>query len=848
MNGVLRRALAPVVFVAFATASCGDEPAPSGRGRYDGPSPVIIGSSDVTVAIDLRQFAMTVKAADGRTVLKTFAGDRTVAGDDRGAYGAIGATKREREIRPSLVEGYDHVSLTDAPWLHGAAVASVRVASTTADIELFDPAEPDVTMTFSVKVEGADVAVEASVRGKRKDGSVPDAMGQTFLLVEGERVAGLGEREGSVSHRGRRYQCWVEEGGLGGGESVAPSPTNPAPNGPGMTHVPVPFYHSSAGYALWADTSFRTSFSFGSDDPSLLRVDTDEPRLKYRMFVGTPAETLGRFTALTGRATLPAPWVFGPRRRADIGTMVDGVPEVEAFRLRGVPTTMADDTTHFLPNGRQSGRDAEIAAWTANLHRLGYKAIGYFNGHVSTTSEGAAGILADGRAKDLFLRTEGGDEFRTFMISGGSQTVVTIDFTRPGAVPWYESRLQEALDLGYDGWMLDFGEYLPPNARLGNGMTGWEAHNLYPLMLQRATTDYLRRVRGNDWMYFARSGYTGSQAFAPVIWSGDPSASFEQGRGLPAHVRAGISAGLSGIPFWGSDISGFTCLNDPPADKEVYLRWAEFGALSSDMHDENACAGKKEGTSKWTLWSDAETVAVYGAYARLHTRLFPYLYAAAKEAVDTGLPVIRHPLLMHPDVPEAWDTGEEYWFGPSLFVAPVTARGARSRETLLPPGEWFDWWSFAHVNGGRRVTRDAPLDVIPLWQRAGTAIPLLDADVQTLAVTDDPSVVDMSDRANVLDVRVALTASASRAAARLVDGTTLEASRAPGGIVLPNGMTQADESALATCASCARIDALHDGTRRIRVTASSPVAAGGLSLSHARPGPPLRVRWDVLVK
>ena len=97
-------------------------------------------------------------------------------------------------------------------------------------------------------------------------------------------------------------------------------------------------------------------------------------------------------------------------------------------------------------------------------------------------------------------------------------------------------------------------------------------------------------MRGDDFMFFARAGYAGTQAVAPVIWSGDPAASFDDEKGLPAQVRAGINAGLSGMPFWGSDISGYACLNDPPPDKEVYLRWAEFGALSSDMHDENACA------------------------------------------------------------------------------------------------------------------------------------------------------------------------------------------------------------------------------------------------------------------
>ena len=291
-----------------------------------------------------------------------------------------------------------------------------------------------------------------------------------------------------------------------------------------------------------------------------------------------------------------------------------------------------------------------LTAWCQNLHALGYKSIGYYNAYVSTTNPDAAAILAAGRKGGYFLKLDDGTEFDTFMISGGGQTVATVDFTNPAAIPWYQSLLQVALDIGYDGWMLDFGEYVPPKALFHDGTTGWQTHNAFPVMYEKVVFDYLRQQRGNDFMFFARAGGVGTQAYAPVVWSGDPSASFDPVKGLPANVRAGINAGLSGIAFWGSDISGYTCLNDPPADKEVYLRWAEFGALSSDMHDENACSqAPPSAPPKWTLWSDAETTTVYGQYASLHTRLLPYTYAAAQQAVHTGIPIMRHAILTYPD-------------------------------------------------------------------------------------------------------------------------------------------------------------------------------------------------------
>ncbi len=844
-----------VLFIALlamlvpVSCCCGDDSPTPSRARYDGPSPITIASHDAQVTFDLSdRFKMHVASADGRILFDSSDEDPS-PNDATKAYGEIGATHRDIEFKPSFIEGFDHVTPTDAPWFHAKTVASVKHTETFAKIELFDPATPEVTITLNVAVENAEVAVEATIDDPRKNARPLNMIGQSFDLDADEQFVGLGEREAGTSHRGRHYQCWTEEGGLGGGENAAPNATNPAPNGPGMTHLPVPFIISSHGYGLWLDTTYRTGFALGAEDQYRWRIYAEESRLKYRVFVHeNPRDTLAAFTARVGRAELPAPWVFGPRRRVDPGTMVDGVPEEIALRDRGVPTTMIDDTTHFLPNASHRGREAELTAWTTRLHALGYKAIGYFNGHVSTEVPDAAQLLAEGRAKNAFVRLDDGTEFDTFMVSGGSGKVATIDFTSPGATAWYQGKLQQALDLGYDGWMLDFGEYLPQHAKLHDGKTGFEAHNLYPLLLQHATYDYLRRVRGNDFMMFTRSGYTGTQATTSLVWSGDPSASFDDARGLPAQVRAGIGAGLSGIPFWGSDISGFTCFNDPPADKEVYLRWAEFGALSSDMHDETACAGAKTGTRKWTLWSDEETVATYGTYASLHTRLFPYLYAAAKEATETGMPVMRHPLLMSPREPNAWTTEHEYWFGSSLYVAPVVRRGARSREFWLPPGTWFDWWNFGTVRGGARITRDTPLSYIPLYQKEGTIVPMLAPDVQTLASSSDPNVIDMDDRANTLDARVTLTRAAPFARAVLVDGTILEASLASGEIALPwNINLEAWDTDPTSCERCGKIEWVRFGTQHVRINTVGDVNARALTLRVVSAKPSLRVRWDVAV-
>ena len=825
---------------------------------------VTLGSSQASVTLHLDSFRMTIANAAGRVLLDSTDPGSSVAGDDVGAYASLGITHHAVIMQPSIVEGWDHQRGTDEPWLQTTAVAAAQTTATSASVDLFDPANDATTIHLDIAVEGADVSVDSAlVRdpdapspvAQEGDDARPglNQMGQAFHLPADEHFFGLGERFVTVDHRGRHFECWTEEGGLGQGESAPPGPTNPSPNGPGMTHAPIPFLLSSRGYGLWMDTTWRTGFSLGADDSSVWRLYAAEPALHYHVFVhDNPLDTLADYTALTGRATLPAAWVFGPRRRVDHGTMVDGVPEYQALRDKGVPTTMVDDTTHFLPGASQVGREDELAAWTATVHGLGFKAIGYFNSYVSVSKDSAAPLVDYGRAHDFFVKLDDGTEFDTFMMSGGAQNVATIDLTNPDAVAWYHTLLQQALDLGYDGWMLDFGEYLPARAVLSDGRTGWEAHNAFPVVYQKAVFDYLRSVRGDDFMFFARAGYSGSQAVIPVMWSGDPSASFDDVKGLPANVRAGINAGISGIPYWGSDISGYTCLNDPPADKEVYLRWAEFGALSPDMHDENACSQAPAGAPpKWTLWSDQETTDVYGRYARLHTRLIPYLYAAAKEAADTGVPIMRHPILMHPAEPDALSVEFDYYFGPSLYVAPVVRRGATTRDVWLPPGRWVDWWTLDSLDGGGHVTRDAPLDTIPLFLRSGGIVAMLDPSIETLAQESNPSVVGPSDVADVLDVRAAIDADTASGQATLVDGTSLAVSLGAGDVALPGAVSVAgSEAELSSCTSCGLIEPLSGGATRVRISTdlqpAVTLAAGSLALEHHSPNP-VRIRWDVVV-
>src|SRR5262249_29956789 len=159
-----------------------------------------------------------------------------------------------------------------------------------------------------------------------------------------------------------------------------------------------------------------------------------------------------------------------------------------------------------------------------------------------------------GKEHGFFLK-DGSDDAPapTFFISGKPQTLATIDLTNDDAVAWFQTLLQRTLDLGYDGWMHDFGEYVGRSWRAHDGSNGTELHNPFPVLSAKAAHDFLERARPNDYLFFVRSGGAGTQQYVPAVWGGDAEATFDDTQGIPSSLRSGLNLGMTGVPYWGSD-------------------------------------------------------------------------------------------------------------------------------------------------------------------------------------------------------------------------------------------------------------------------------------------------------
>jgi alpha-glucosidase/alpha-D-xyloside xylohydrolase len=206
---------------------------------------------------------------------------------------------------------------------------------------------------------------------------------------------------------------------------------------------------------------------------------------------------------------------------------------------------------------------------------------------------------------------------------------------------------------------------------------------------------------------------------------------------LKNHVPIAVNTGLSGIPYWGTDIGGFV----PTAEYtgELHVRWFQFAAFCPSFRAHgrhwhlklpwgwNGGDGGPKETNAFTPapeeLKNPETERIMKKYLELRYRLLPYIYTAARETSETGLPMMRAMWLHHSDDPIATTRGDQFFWGRDLLVAPVVEKGAIVRKVYLPRGAWFDFWTEERIEGGREIDRAVDLETTPLYARAGAIVP-----------------------------------------------------------------------------------------------------------------------------
>ncbi len=254
----------------------------------------------------------------------------------------------------------------------------------------------------------------------------------------------------------------------------------------------------------------------------------------------------------------------------------------------------------------------------------------------------------------------------------------------------------------------------------GNGLA---VANIYPLLHEQAFYDGMRAEGEEEIISLCRSAWAGSQRYGAALWSGDIASTFEA---LQTQVRAGLNVGLSGIPWWTTDIGGFHGGDTrTPYFRELIVRWFQYGVFCPlfRLHGFRMPNEKFWDTGGDNeVWSfGEEAYAIITELMLLRERLRPYIMEQMHLAHEQGTPPMRPLFFDFPEDEMSWAVDDQFMFGPDLLVAPVLYEGARSRDVYLPAGTA---WTDERVDGGQRITADAPLERIPLYLRAGRQLPI----------------------------------------------------------------------------------------------------------------------------
>ncbi len=547
-------------------------------------------------------------------------------------------------------------------------------------------------------------------------------VGATFGAQPGEHDYGLGEnQEGHLDRRDQDVRCWSNYGAAGG-ESFC-----------------VPFLVTNKGYAvLWDNPSKTTVDPYFNDRTRW--VSQVGQRVSFFVVVGKTTDELYRgYRLLTGPTHLLPIGAYGfTQSKERYGTQAEMMAVAKGYRERHLPCDyLVVDFFYYTKMGQFDfvPRDwPDPTKMNDELHKMGYHTM------ISVWPRFTPGSRYYNllRQRGWFDHLANGEPMTTNGLPG-NMTGSNLDATNPTAAKWFWHTIDANLiSKGFDAiWTDETEPDIPPNGSYFYIGPGTEYFNVYPLFETSAVYDGLRDDTGKRALILARAAYTGAQRNGDIFWSSDISPTWDT---LQRQVPAGLGVTASGLPYWTDDVGGFWGLPaahhpvhppliDPATARdnvggdddypELYVRWFEYGVFMPILRTH----GMRRFNTVWSYGTQA--TPILEKYLKLRYALIPYIYSLAHRTYETGAPYMRALFMDFPNDPKAANVPDEYMYGPAFLVAPVTEQGATHRTVYLPAGcDWYNYWTNEKLHGGQWTTAQAPIDIIPLFVRAGSILPL----------------------------------------------------------------------------------------------------------------------------
>lgn len=517
----------------------------------------------------------------------------------------------------------------------------------------------------------------------------------------------------------------------------------------------VPFFQSVKGYGIFWDNYSPTQFVDNPESTSF-KSDVGDCIDYYFMYGGSADGVIAKMRELTGQVPMFPLWVYGFfQSKERYKSQDETVDVVRKYRELGVPLDgIIQDWQYWGSNYLWNAMEflnvdfPNPKKFVDDVHKLNaHLTISIWNSFGPHTKQYRE-LDSIGALMNFSTWPQSGSEKwppRKDYPSG----VKVYDPYNPAARDIYWKYLKGLLSYGMDGWWLDSSEPdhldfkpsdLDEKTYLGSFR---KVRNAFPLMTVGGVFQHQRAVDSSKRIFIlTRSAFAGQQRYGANTWSGDIISSWSV---LRNQISAGLNFSLTAIPYWNSDIGGFFLSRfrrklEDPEYRELYTRWLEFGAFTPQMRSHGADAPREiyQFGTKGTKYYDA-----IEKYIHLRYRFLPYIYSTSWDVTANQSSMMRALMMDFPNDKNALDLNDEYMFGKSVLVSPVTNpmyvkpgvtgrdtiqvedfSTIKSKETYLPAGtDWYDFWNGEKLAGGTKVSRQTPLDIIPLYVKAGSIIP-----------------------------------------------------------------------------------------------------------------------------
>ena len=542
-------------------------------------------------------------------------------------------------------------------------------------------------------------------------------------MQEGERFIGLGEKTGGLDRRGNGYTNWNTDAF---GYSAGQDPI----------YSTVPFYygiHHDINYGIFLDNTYQSDFNFGASNDRFSSFAARGGEMNYYFIYNTNIPGIIKsYTWLTGRMKMPPLWSLGyQQNRYSYYPDTEVLRIAQTLREKKIPSDGITLDIHYM-DGYQlftwnKDRFPNPPALTAKLKDMGFRTTVIVDPGIKVNP--GAPAYDRGIKADAYIKYSDGQYYTGMVWPGWCHFT---DYSSEKGRDFWRKEIKFFADNGVSGIWNDmneiatWGQKFPSNVIFdfeGKKTTNLEAHNVYGSLMARTSYEGYRMFSNERPFILTRAGYSGMQRYS-AIWTGD-------NRSEDNHMLAGVrllnSLGVSGVPFTGMDIGGFT----GGASTGLFARWMQIGSFIPYFRNHTAINTKS--SEPWTYGE--EVTEISRNYVSLRYKLLPYLYSTFYEASQDGMPVVRTLAIDNTFDPKVYNGAfeNEFMNGQSLLIVPVES-GKDFTKIYLPKGSWYNLYNDEQNSGAQEKIIELSLSKLPVYVKESSIIPMQSL-VQSTAIT-----------------------------------------------------------------------------------------------------------------